>query len=219
MAEQWISTKQAAELLGVSQRTIQNWVDSGKLKSSRTAGGHRRLNPEDVKNLLQANHFPGTISTISTVQVKTTLADEQLRILIVEDDISLLRLCELRFAEFAIPHALYLAANAYQGLIIVGKYQPHIIFTDLKMPQIDGLQMIREIIKLPEMQQTQIVVVTGLEAKDIMEMGQLPEGLMVLPKPIPFNTVETLLYQQAVLLNLPTKATVLTQPDDPMLES
>jgi excisionase family DNA binding protein len=205
MAEQWISTKQAAELLGVSQRTIQNWVDNGKLKSSRTAGGHRRLNPDDVKNVLQAHHFPNVFSVNSARQLGPQ-EGEQLRVLIVEDDLSILRLCELRFAEFSIPHTLYLAANAYQGLIMVGKYQPHVIFTDLRMPQIDGLQMIREIIKLPEMQQTRIVVVTGLEAKDIMTMGQLPEGLMVLPKPIPFNTVETLLYQQANQLQLPTTA-------------
>ncbi|MEY4719241.1 MAG: hypothetical protein RL563_1859 [Pseudomonadota bacterium] len=210
MAEQWISTKQAAELLGVSQRTIQNWVDNGKLKSSRTAGGHRRLNPDDVKHVLQAHHFPNVFS-VNSARPLGAHEGEQLRVLIVEDDLSILRLCELRFAEFSIPHTLYLAANAYQGLIMVGKYQPHVIFTDLRMPQIDGLQMIREIIKLPEMQQTRIVVVTGLEAKDIMTMGQLPEGLMVLPKPIPFNTVETLLYQQANQLHLPTAAVNLTE--------
>ena len=210
MAEQWISTKQAAELLGVSQRTIQNWVDNGKLKSSRTAGGHRRLNPDDVKHVLQAHHFPNVFS-VNSARPLGAQEGKQLRVLIVEDDLSILRLCELRFAEFSIPHTLYLAANAYQGLIMVGKYQPHVIFTDLRMPQIDGLQMIREIIKLPEMQQTRIVVVTGLEAKDIMTMGQLPEGLMVLPKPIPFNTVETLLYQQANQLHLPTAAVNLTE--------
>jgi excisionase family DNA binding protein len=211
VSEQWISTKKAAELLGVSQRTVQNWVDDGKLKCSRTGGGHRRLNPEDVRQFLQTNHFPGTLESGSSYQSPESTGDEILRILIVEDDFKILRLCELRFMQFTVPHKLYLASNAYQGLIMVGKYQPHLIFTDLKMPQIDGLQMINEIIKLPEMQRCRIVIVTGVETKEIMGMGSLPDGLMVLPKPIPFNTVETILYQQAVALNLKTTQAELTE--------
>lgn len=211
MSEQWISTKKAAELLGVSQRTVQNWVDDGKLKCSRTGGGHRRLNPEDVRQFLQTNHFPTTLESGYSPPSSEVTGDEILRILIVEDDFNILRLCELRFLKFTVPHKLYLAANAYQGLIMVGKYQPHLIFTDLKMPHIDGLQMINEIIKLPEMQQSRIVIVTGVETKEIMGMGTLPDGLMVLPKPIPFNTVETILYQQAVALNLKTTEARLTE--------
>ena len=201
MSDQWISTKEAAELLGVSQRTVQNWVDDGKLQSSRTAGGHRRLNPLDVSNFLQLHHFPGSHLLPNTLAAQDDAADE-VRVLIVEDDFNMLRLCELRFSQFSVKHKLYLAANAFQGLIMVGKHQPHLIFTDLRMPQIDGLQMIREIIKLPEMQKTKIVIVTGLETREIMKLGALPEGVMVLPKPISFNTVETMLYQQANTLGI-----------------
>jgi CheY-like chemotaxis protein len=127
---------------------------------------------------------------------------EVLRVLIVEDDYTILRLCELQFGQFGVPHQLFLTTNAYQALIMVGKYQPHIIFTDLKMPEIDGLRMIREIKKMPEMQNTKIVIVTGLETKEIIKMGAIPDGIMVLPKPIPFNTVETILFQQSSTLNL-----------------
>jgi excisionase family DNA binding protein len=204
MSNPWISTKEAAKLLGVSQRTVQNWVDEGKLMSLRTGGGHRRLNPDDVRNFLQTHHFPNTTTLSQAAVNKETSDSEILRVLIVEDDCTLLRLCELQFAQFSIPHQLFMAVNAYQGLIMVGKYQPHLIFTDLRMPEIDGLKMIKKIIELPDMQQTKIVVITGLETREIMKMGSLPEGIMVLPKPIPFNTVETILYQQADTLNLKT---------------
>ena len=52
-----------------------------------------------------------------------------------------------------------------------------------------------------DMKNTKIVVVTGLEVKEIMKMGVMPDGLIVLPKPIPFKTVETILYQQITALN------------------
>lgn len=204
MNERWISTKQAAELLGVSQRTVQNWVDEGKLKSSRTAGGHRRLDQDEVNKFIQDNYRRQTQESPAEAKSTDQAADNLLRVLVIDDDYSLLRLCELRFAQFAVPHKLYLASNAFEGLIQIGKYQPHLIFTDLKMPEVNGLQVINKIINLPDMQNTLIFVLTALEIREIISMGKLPEGVRVLPKPIPFNTLETVFYQHASELKLLT---------------
>jgi|GEM_PF-6327594 len=38
-----VSTSEAARQLGVSVRTIQLWVESGKLEAWKTAGNHRRV--------------------------------------------------------------------------------------------------------------------------------------------------------------------------------
>jgi YesN/AraC family two-component response regulator len=91
--------------------------------------------------------------------------------------------------------------------MMVGKYQPHLIFTDLNMPNIDGIHMINEIIRIPDMKDTRIVVVTGMEARDIDKLGVIPDGVMVLPKPIPFKTVETILYQAVNALTSAQKRT------------
>ena len=45
----WVSASQAAELIGVSTRTLLRWEEQGKLKPMRTSGGHRRY---DVSELL-----------------------------------------------------------------------------------------------------------------------------------------------------------------------
>lgn len=203
MGDTWLSTKDAALMLGVSQRTVQNWVDDGKIESSRTAGGHRRLAKSTILNFVESHNLQSRFQDNvihNSIQSDTDLP--ALRVLVVEDDYNILRLCELNFAQFSIPHQLYIATNGYLGLYLVGKYQPHVIFTDLKMPDLNGFQMIKEINKIPEMSACKIVAMTGLEAKEIMKMGALPEGLTILPKPIPFNTVETLLYQHAQKLNL-----------------
>lgn len=47
------STREVAQLLGVSLRTIQLWVDSGILEAWKTAGGHRRITRESVIRLLR----------------------------------------------------------------------------------------------------------------------------------------------------------------------
>ncbi len=38
-----LTTAKAAEYLGVSIRTTQLWVESGRLASWKTPGGHRRI--------------------------------------------------------------------------------------------------------------------------------------------------------------------------------
>lgn len=43
-----LTTREAADRLGVSLRTIQLWVDGGKLKAGVTPGGHRRIRLSDV---------------------------------------------------------------------------------------------------------------------------------------------------------------------------
>lgn len=48
-----VSSSQAAELLGVSTRTLLRWEQLGKLKPVRTKGGHRRY---DVSELLSTKN-------------------------------------------------------------------------------------------------------------------------------------------------------------------
>lgn len=52
-AAQVYSTREASELLGVSLRTVQLWVDSGVLQAWKTAGGHRRISSASVEALLK----------------------------------------------------------------------------------------------------------------------------------------------------------------------
>ena len=41
-AGQWMTVRQAAQLLGVSEPTLRKWTDAGRIATFRTPGGHRR---------------------------------------------------------------------------------------------------------------------------------------------------------------------------------
>ncbi|MGB7926261.1 MAG: helix-turn-helix domain-containing protein [Pyrinomonadaceae bacterium] len=43
-----LTSREAAQLLGVSEASVKRWADSGLLPAFKTAGGHRRFRPEDV---------------------------------------------------------------------------------------------------------------------------------------------------------------------------
>jgi excisionase family DNA binding protein len=49
----WLSLHEASEMLGVHPSTLRQWADSGKIRTVRTPGGHRRFAESDVRALLE----------------------------------------------------------------------------------------------------------------------------------------------------------------------
>jgi molybdopterin-binding protein len=70
----------AAELLGVSVDTLRRWADEGRLRASRTSGGHRVIDgadlarfasslaaaerPETIVGQSARNRFPGIVTRV-----------------------------------------------------------------------------------------------------------------------------------------------------------
>ena len=53
-----LSPAAAAEILGVSVRTIQRWDKAGKLRCVRTPGDRRRIPMSEVQRILDGEHNP-----------------------------------------------------------------------------------------------------------------------------------------------------------------
>ena len=70
MERKTISIMKACELVGVSRRTIYNWLSSGKIEYVRTAGGSVRIFAD---TLWRDPHRSGE----ATVPVQTTWAAEE----------------------------------------------------------------------------------------------------------------------------------------------
>lgn len=49
LGEEWMSLRQAAELLGMHPATVRSWADRNELPSRRTSGGHRRFRRSDIE--------------------------------------------------------------------------------------------------------------------------------------------------------------------------
>src|SRR5258708_2102805 len=47
--EDWLSLRQAAEMLGMHPATVRLWADRNELPSRRTNGGHRRFRRADIE--------------------------------------------------------------------------------------------------------------------------------------------------------------------------
>lgn len=171
------TTREAADLLGVSLRTAQLWVENGLLEAWKTEGGHRRISRASIDKLL-CNRTEGTS--------ENEVRGAPLSILVAEDEPDLLRVYTLNMSRWPMRPKLFTASNGFQALVLLGSEKPDMLIADLHMPGMDGFRMLRTLREMPEAANTEIVVVTGLDAVAIEARGGIPAGIPILPKPIPF---------------------------------
>ena len=187
-ANESMSTSEAAKALGVSLRTVQMWVESGVLRAWKTSGGHRRVLKSSVDSILaerQAEIESGFGNAAAAGQDSGPF-----RLLVVEDEENLLKLYKLKIKTWNFPVDLVTAQNGFEALMRIGERKPDFMIADLNMPGMDGFRMLRYLATWNKKVGMQIVVVTALNPGDIEDRGGLPEGILVLPKPIPFSELE-----------------------------
>lgn len=183
--KEYLTTREAAEVLGVAVSTIQLWANNGSLQAWTTEGGHRRIVRGSVDEMLQR-------------KAPDPVADhqEEFRIVVVEDNAQQLRMYEKQFHAWGSNISVVTARDGYEGLVKIGQSLPGIIVTDLKMPNMDGFKMIKALKKMPELDHCTIVVVSGLTEDEIQAKGGLPDGVELFIKPIPFEKLQHLLNEK-----------------------
>lgn len=177
---EFLSTRQAAQRLGVSLGTVQNMVESGVLDAWKTAGGHRRIPASSVDSLLAKRRKQIT---------RPGNPAGQLDILIAEDDPTLQKLYQMTFDSWKLPLNLRIVGDGFEGLLQVGQQMPDILIADLMMPGMDGFEMIRRLRAMPELSSMDIIVVSAIDADEIRQRG-MPGDVTIFGKPIPFHEIK-----------------------------
>jgi Response regulator containing CheY-like receiver domain and AraC-type DNA-binding domain len=114
-----------------------------------------------------------------------------LKVLIIDDEVIILEgLCEFPWEEFGC-YVAGRAMNADDALEIADKIKPNLIFTDIKMPGMDGLEFAERVKKITP--DAEIVLLTGY---DSFEFAQRAIRLGIrdyLLKPINYNEMKKLI--------------------------
>lgn len=188
------TTREAAKLLGVSIGTVQQWVESGVLEAWKTAGGHRRVMRDSLDRLLRRgpSTAPAELMPAMPSAAPAPTGPRGLSVMVVEDNAILRRLYREQMGYWPMVGQLMTYDNAFAALMAIARDQPDLLITDLRMPGMDGREMLRVLSKSPEVAQTTIVVVSGLEPQEIAADGGVPEGIEVLGKPVPFDRLRSI---------------------------
>jgi len=172
----FLTTREAAKMLSVSLRTAQLWSENGLLEFWKTRGGHRRISKQSVVRLLT-----------SEGEKPQEAIPLPLKVLVVEDDTVLRRLYEINIRRWPLTVEIDTAVDGFEALIRIGRNPPDLLISDLNMPGMDGLRMLYALCSMKEFSEMKIVAVSGLDKEKISRRGGVPEGIPVLPKPIPFG--------------------------------
>ena len=179
------STREAADRLGVSLRTVQLWSEAGLLRAWKTPGGHRRILTTSIDALLQRRTGVGARRP----------SGGNYQVLVVEDEPDFRQLFELHLRSWELPIQLHSVPSGFDALLQIGASRPDLLITDLRMPGIDGFGMLRALRASGAISELEIIVVTALTEPTIAERGGLPAGVTVLFKPLRFAELKTRLAQ------------------------
>ncbi len=176
----YCTTREAAETLGVSVRTVQLWAERGVLQVWKTEGGHRRIGVDSLCRFMAGE----------TRAAQAPHAAEPFKIVVADDDPALLKLYQMRLRGWDPRIEIFAAPDGYQALLLVGREQPNMLITEAVLPGLDAIAMIRVLAHHPQQAALQIIAVTALTHDDVIARGGLPAGIRVHAKPVPFGELE-----------------------------
>lgn len=180
-----VTTREAAELLGVSLKSVQHWCEDGVLQSWKTAGGHRRVLVASVDDLLRARRHEAAVTTAAPQPASGVLT-----VYVVEDDPIYQKLFRIKLSAWQPAPRLLAFSSGYEALVRIGQEVPDLLITDVRMPGMNGIEMLRALQRMPECAGIQVIVVSALSADELDALGGVPAGVPVMGKPPAFAEIE-----------------------------
>lgn len=200
-----LTTREAAQRLGVSLRTVQLWVEADILPAARTPGGHRRIPHNAVEALALSTGLggepPSRVVRLAEGRHASSSAAGQspppmvhdvhppagrgpgLDVLLVADDPVWQQRCEQALAPFGPSLTLRFAETGYLALLQIGQRAPDLLITNLELPGMDGLAMLRTLERCESMTGMRVLALSHLGERELARLGGLPAcaELMTLP--------------------------------------
>ena len=177
----FLTTEEVLEYLQVNLRTVYRLIKSGKLPAVRV-GRQWRFRRQDIDAWLESQR-PRGVRAVSGARAATSAPAGRPRILVVDDEASIRDLLAktLALAEYDVDLAP--DGRAAIDRLRISPYD--LLITDLKMPGVDGLTVIREGRRLrPDIP---VIIITGYssEASAIEAVNLGVSGYLTKPFRVP----------------------------------
>lgn len=128
-----LSVGQVADICRVSKKTVLNWIYDGGLKAFTTYGGHYRVWPANIKKFLDST---GMDIPFDFVDDRTT------NVLIIDDDPDYAQMLKSAVTAELPNVEVHSTDDGYEGLVMIGEIRPQLVILDIRMPRVDGMQVL-----------------------------------------------------------------------------
>lgn len=197
-----LTTREAALRLGVSLRTVQLWVEADILPAARTPGGHRRIPYNAVEALALSTGLGGEPLARGSLSKRELLSREAtltqvvpphrgglqgagpLDVLLVADDQDWQRRCERALLPYGEAVSLRTAETGYLALLQIGQQAPDLLITNLDLPGMDGVAMLRTLARCESIADMRILVLCDEDDIKLSQGGTLPESAELMRLPV-----------------------------------
>ena len=160
----YVTTRQAAKLCGVSIFSVQRWFDEGLLTGSTLPGGWRRIALSSLDTFMRKhNMIPSTGDQ----------ADLH-RVLLVDDDPKLLSIMNDALASIE-KYRVQTAVSGLEAGLAMMEFKPDSVVLDVMLEDVPGAQIVRRIRESQVGRSIRIVAISGAAAdgdkKEVLAAG------------------------------------------------
>ncbi len=174
ITERAFSTFEVAKVCGVFHTTVINWVNKGKLKARVTPGGHRRIAMPELIDFMKRFEMP----------IPEDLKQKAKKILIVEDDPAVQRMLQRTLQ--ALPGVeIQTCVGGLEALMAIGKDAPDLLILDIRIPQVDGIEVCKVLKSSEHTKPIKIIAITGEPLPTEAEEFLKPQVDGFFQKPLP----------------------------------
>ncbi len=165
-----MTTNEAAKYLGVSRSSLSNWIRQGQLKGGVTPGGHYRFTTEELDEFARERGLSPAERGAA-------------KILIVDDDEAFREFVTDALSVFS-GYELKEAADGMKGAMLLGSWKPDLVILDIRMPNMDGRELLSLIRENPETAETAVIITSAHLSPELTEDLQRLKPDQILEKPV-----------------------------------
>jgi len=99
----------------------------------------------------------------------TQTKEEKIKILLIEDEKEVAELYKLKLTLDG--YEVITAENGQEGLDKANSYRPELIFLDIKMPEMDGFEVLKKLRATARTKDIPVVVLSNFDEQDLIEKG------------------------------------------------
>lgn len=151
-----VRTGDVARWCGVTVRTVLNWIEQGLLPAYQLPGrGDNRVRVPALLEFLARHDMP----------VPEALRPKTRRVLIVDDDPDAARLAADSLKRVGFEPRV--ARDGFSAGVELAAFRPDLVTLDLRMPGMDGLQVLRYIRGQKSFRHLKVLVITGATRNEL----------------------------------------------------
>ncbi len=150
-----LTTGEVAKICNVAPRTVSKWFDSGALHGYRIPGSKdRRIPLNQLIRFMKQHGMP-----------LNGLMTGRTRILIVDDEQDIVEVLE-KILEDEAKYEVEVAKNGFGAGVTAERFRPHVILTDMHLPDVDARELCKLVKSNNDLQLTKVIAMSGKMSED-----------------------------------------------------